>query len=427
MLKQDFHLLTAMSGDLVHNMFHQQDGEEFAHQTKYIFAGKRYNVKFNLHKLQNSNATNIPNSGVSILLLTPELCDFIRFGRHPDLNVLFHNPDFSIAIIFCVGMTKTEIVTLLSSRITDFKKWTILEFQTESGLTPIIIDIMDVIEKLENKCKSDPILQNFRVWTGDGVKPRQQVILIFTKPVDDGLEVKVIQEWDGLKTTAKRLNPMTYIFSIGDVEPGDISIEVFVNETSYGRAILHVHHLKPKMEQITEFLQSVINPIELLGQCLHIVPATRENLDRMLVDLLSKNTSSVSHITENFNWEKYGDSKSRLELPTLLHFGAKYGLRLFCLELLKLPGGKHALKIKNKYGFQPHQIAQKEGFDRLELILWRNEKVQDNIHRSETLRDRGQGTNFLGISMKEKRSPSSIGQLHPPLSRTTEVTKFGGT
>ncbi|KAL3875908.1 hypothetical protein ACJMK2_033813 [Sinanodonta woodiana] len=417
-----------MSGDFVHSIFCQQDGNEFAHRIKDIFAGRRYNVEFNIHRLESANATNIFNTGLSILLLTPAMCDFIRSGRHQDLNVLFHYPEFSIAIIFCVEMTKADIATLLSSRIMDFDKWTMLEFRTESGLTPVNIDIMGLIEKLENHS-----LQKFQVWTPDGVKPHQQVILIFTVPVDDDLQVNVIQKWDGLKVMAERLNPMTYIFPIGAVEPGYRHIEVFVNEISYGRAVLHVLHIEPKIEQMAVFLDGVINPIEHLCQCLHIVHATRENLDRKLVDLLSKNTSSVSHITEEFNWESYGDSKSNLELPTLLHFGAKYGLRLFCLELLKLPGGKHALKIKNKFGFLPHQIAQKEGFEHLELILWRNQNVDiyvklkppsgikghDNIRRSETLPIRGHGTQFLTMSMRETR-PTSISAQHPsPLSRST--------
>ncbi|KAK3596186.1 hypothetical protein CHS0354_024949 [Potamilus streckersoni] len=423
-----------MSGDLVHNIFYQYDGEEFAHRLK-DFCARRYNLIFNLYKLLDANAANIPISGVSILLLTPALCDFIRSGRHSDLNVLFPNPDFSIAILFHVAKTKDEIVSFLSSRIRNIPRWTILEFGTDNSLSPIVIDIMDVIEKLEKKCKSDLILQKFRVWTREGVKPHEHVIIIFTEPVDDDAQIKVIQEWNGLNATAERLNPMTYSFSLGDVEPGYKNIEVLVNDTTYGTAVLHVLHREPKMEQVFKFLNTAINPVELLCQCLHVVSTTRENLDQKLVDLLSKNTCSVSNIFEEFDWDKYGDLKSNLELPTLLHFGAKYGFRLFCLKLMKLPGGKHALKMKNKDGLLPRQIAQKEGFDHLQMLLQNHGKddlydmPKPNyeskafdpaiIQKSQTLPARGKETDALGNLMSEKRSPLIMKQPHSTLSKTT--------
>ncbi|KAL3875371.1 hypothetical protein ACJMK2_033324 [Sinanodonta woodiana] len=424
-----------MSGDHVHCIFYQFDGEEFALRLKDYCAGRRYNVIFNMHKLRNDNSIAIPNSGVSILLITPAMCESIRSGKHPDLNVIFSNPDFSIAILFHVEKSKDEIASFLSSRIRNISRWTMLESRTDSSLSPTVIDIMDVVEKLEETCKSDPILQKFQVWAREGVKPHQQIIVIFQEPVDDDAQVKVIQDWNGVSTTAERLNPLTFSFHLGDAEPGDKKIEVFVNGTSYGIAVLHVMRLEPKMEQVFKFLNNVINPIELLCQCLHVVSNNRDNLDKKLVDLLSKSTNSVSNIFEEFDWEKYGDIKSNLALPTLLHFGAKYGFRQFCLELLKIPGGKQALKIENKDGLLPVQIAQKEGFEHLQLDLYRNAKANmydmpsrtvgfkangpTDVSKSKTLPARGQRTIPLSISMSEIRSPLIPKQTISTPSKTT--------
>ena len=51
------------------------------------------------------------------------------------------------------------------------------------------------------------------------------------------------------------------------------------------------------------------------------------------------------------------DIHKQSELPTLLHFAAKYGLEQLCITLLTFPGGRHALKIKNNNGKTPYKLA----------------------------------------------------------------------
>ncbi|KAK3596189.1 hypothetical protein CHS0354_024952 [Potamilus streckersoni] len=359
-----------MSEDVVHSIFHQFDGEHCAQLIKDFFSRRRYNVQFNLHKLQIVNAAVVSNTGVSILLLTPKSYDFIQSQKKFDLNAIFPNPEFSVVLLYQVENTKAEITRLLSSRIRNFHKWTILEYQVGSSLYALGIDIMEIVERSEGWTPAPP-LQKFWVWMREGVKSHKQLLLMFTNPVNDDSNIKVIQGWDGLKVMAERLNPVTYSFTIGDVEPGERMIEVYVNDISFGKAVLHV---EPQIQELSHLLHSVMNPVELLCQCLRIVPSTRENLDRGLRDLLFNHTSLVSHIFDKLNWERFGDSDSIYELPTLLHFGAKYGLKLFCVKLLSLPGGKHALKIKNKDGLLPEQIARKEGFDDMVTVLQNSKK-----------------------------------------------------
>lgn len=58
----------------------------------------------------------------------------------------------------------------------------------------------------------------------------------------------------------------------------------------------------------------------------------------------------------------FSDQQIDKEFPTMLHFGAKYGLSCFCKVLSKVPGFQIARTIRNKYDQTPSQLAQKMKF-----------------------------------------------------------------
>ena len=51
-----------------------------------------------------------------------------------------------------------------------------------------------------------------------------------------------------------------------------------------------------------------------------------------------------------------------MELPTLLHFAAKYGLKKLTTILLQCPGALQAYSVMNKHGDYPNTLAEKSGF-----------------------------------------------------------------
>lgn len=57
------------------------------------------------------------------------------------------------------------------------------------------------------------------------------------------------------------------------------------------------------------------------------------------------------------------------ELPTLLHFAAKYGLKNLTALLLTCPGALQAYSVANKYGHYPNNIAEKQGFKDLRQFI----------------------------------------------------------
>ncbi|KAL3875372.1 hypothetical protein ACJMK2_033325 [Sinanodonta woodiana] len=359
-----------MSGEFCHCIFYQFDGESCAQSIKSFFSGRRYNVQFSLHKLENAKVGNVSNPGVFILLLTPDSYGLIKSQKHLDLNAIFPSPESSVLLLFSVDKTMTEITTLLSSRIRDFSKWTILEYSTMSSLG---IQVMGLVEQLEENSRRVSLQQQVQVWPREGIKSGEQVLLIFTEPVDIDATVSFIQEWDSRTGIAERLNDMTFCFTVEAVEPGEKTVDVLKNDTSFGRVVLHV--LEPRMPAIGNLLHNLINPVEFICQCLHITPSTRKELDKGFQELLSKKNTIDSNIFETLYSERLKDSHSNYELPTLLHFCAKHGFELFCMKLLRLPGSKEAMKMKNKDGLLPYQIAQNEGFDHLASVLQNSDNV----------------------------------------------------
>ena len=72
----------------------------------------------------------------------------------------------------------------------------------------------------------------------------------------------------------------------------------------------------------------------------------------------------------NFNIIFYfPDETSKKDLPTLLHFAARYNLKDFAATLLESPGARLAYGIENFEGHMPGQIAHKYGHNDLEEYL----------------------------------------------------------
>lgn len=58
-----------------------------------------------------------------------------------------------------------------------------------------------------------------------------------------------------------------------------------------------------------------------------------------------------------------------VELPTLLHFSAKYGLKKLTSTLLQCPGALQAYSIANKNGDYPNTLAERNGFPDLRQFI----------------------------------------------------------
>ena len=63
------------------------------------------------------------------------------------------------------------------------------------------------------------------------------------------------------------------------------------------------------------------------------------------------------------------DITKRSEVPTVLHFAAKYGLKTLCSILLGYPGAYQAMQTQNCDGDTPSSLAEKNGDESLKSFL----------------------------------------------------------
>ncbi|ETE67717.1 Phosphoinositide 3-kinase adapter protein 1, partial [Ophiophagus hannah] len=129
------------------------------------------------------------------------------------------------------------------------------------------------------------------------------------------------------------------------------------------------------MEEISNLLSTAANPVEFMCQAFKIVPYSTEALDKILTESLKKNLPAsglhllgINQLEEENITSEY-DGQRDEELPTLLHFAAKYGLKNLTALLLTCPGALQAYSVANKYGHYPNNIAEKHGFKDLRQFI----------------------------------------------------------
>ncbi|XP_023697806.1 phosphoinositide 3-kinase adapter protein 1 [Paramormyrops kingsleyae] len=161
------------------------------------------------------------------------------------------------------------------------------------------------------------------------------------------------------------------------------------------------------MEEVNRYLESVTNPLEFFSQAFNITSSCRESLDKVLADLLkSKMPTSGFEIfginqLEEENMSAYQRNE---ELPTLLHFAAKYGLKNLMTLLLQCPGALQAYSVGNRRGDYPNNIAEKNGFLDLRQFM---DKYVENA---------GTDKSHLKESITEEESED----VYEPMSKTTQ-------
>ncbi|XP_075467122.1 phosphoinositide 3-kinase adapter protein 1 isoform X2 [Ascaphus truei] len=126
------------------------------------------------------------------------------------------------------------------------------------------------------------------------------------------------------------------------------------------------------MEEISNLLESATNPVEFMCQAFKIVPYNIETLDKLLTESLKNNIpASGLHLfgINQIEEENLSANQRDEELPTLLHFSAKYGLKNLTALLLTCPGALQAYSVSNKHGHFPNNIAEIHGYKDLRQFI----------------------------------------------------------
>ncbi|XP_016390226.1 phosphoinositide 3-kinase adapter protein 1-like isoform X1 [Sinocyclocheilus rhinocerous] len=195
-------------------------------------------------------------------------------------------------------------------------------------------------------------------------------IITVKKIVDEGrLEVEFHSQY----STPQRM-PGTlvneYIVTVQspDMPAGKVSLTLYQNESVVCSTTVTYY---TEMEDICRCLKKAMDPMQFMCQAFDITSKVPESLDNLLADSLEERMPlnglqvfGISQIADNTP----ADHRN-VELPTLLHFSAKYGLKKLTSLLMQCPGAMQAYSVMNKDGDYPNKLAEKSGFSDLRQFM----------------------------------------------------------
>ncbi|KAH0504578.1 Phosphoinositide 3-kinase adapter protein 1 [Microtus ochrogaster] len=164
-------------------------------------------------------------------------------------------------------------------------------------------------------------------------------------------------------------NEYTVSVKAPDLSSGNVCLKVYSGDLVVCETTISYY---TDMEEIGNLLSSAANPVEFMCQAFKIVPYNTETLDKLLTESLKNNIpASGLHLfgINQLEEEDMMTNQRDEELPTLLHFAAKYGLKNLTALLLTCPGALQAYSVANRHGHYPNTIAEKHGFRDLRQFI----------------------------------------------------------
>uniref|UniRef100_A0A5F7Z9V9 Phosphoinositide 3-kinase adapter protein 1 n=1 Tax=Macaca mulatta TaxID=9544 RepID=A0A5F7Z9V9_MACMU len=172
-----------------------------------------------------------------------------------------------------------------------------------------------------------------------------------------------------VRMEAKLENEYTVSVKAPNLSSGNVSLKIYSGDLVVCETVISYY---TDMEEIGNLLSNAANPVEFMCQAFKIVPYNTETLDKLLTESLKNNIpASGLHLfgINQLEEEDMMTNQRDEELPTLLHFAAKYGLKNLTALLLTCPGALQAYSVANKHGHYPNTMAEKHGFRDLRQFI----------------------------------------------------------
>ncbi|XP_054654734.1 phosphoinositide 3-kinase adapter protein 1 isoform X2 [Dunckerocampus dactyliophorus] len=213
----------------------------------------------------------------------------------------------------------------------------------------------------------------------------ESVFIILTHKMDDLTAPEV--EFTAENNAAKRVpgivvNEYTIRVHAPEMPAGVVSLTLCTNQSCISLNSITYY---TNMGQVSRCLENAADPLNFLCQAFNVTSNSMESLDNILTGSLKSNMPApglemfgIRQIEEH-NMAAY---KRDEELPTLLHFAAKYGLKKLTRFLLQIPGALQAYSVMNKNGDYPNTLAEKSGFSELRQFI--DEFVTAEMLKSHT-------------------------------------------
>ncbi|CAL8299696.1 unnamed protein product [Merluccius merluccius] len=164
-------------------------------------------------------------------------------------------------------------------------------------------------------------------------------------------------------------NEYTISVTAPDMPAGLVSLTLFSDHSSVSLTPVMYY---TSMDEVSRNLENAISPIEFICQAFNITFNKTESLDNMLTDFLKSRMPvgglqvfGIQQIETN-NMSAYQRNE---DLPTLLHFAARHGLKNLTTALLHCPGALQAYSVMNKQGDYPNTLAERSGFTDLRQFM----------------------------------------------------------
>lgn len=210
-------------------------------------------------------------------------------------------------------------------------------------------------------------VQPERILCGSGVTI---FVMLVQKCVDeDSVEVQFhSQQSTPLHLPGTLVNQCIVTVQSPDMPAGEVSLTVYKNQSVLCSTTVTYY---TEMEEISRYVKKAADPMQFMCQAFGITSKLPESLDNLLVNCLEERMPvnglqvfGISQIAENT-----AANHRDVELPTLLHFSAKYGLKKLTSLLMRCPGAMQAYSVMNKDGDYPNKLAEKSGFSDLRQFM----------------------------------------------------------
>ncbi|NXK58545.1 BCAP protein, partial [Sylvietta virens] len=246
----------------------------------------------------------------------------------------------------------------------------VTDTETEDEKNPVDSHRLAMSEEHESSESTGdhPVVQPQRIQCGV-----QTTVYIIMKCKLDG-EMKTEVEFSpenasSVRVLAEMENEYTISVKAPNLTSGTVPLQIYSGDLMVGQTSVTYH---TDMEEISNLLANAANPVQFMCQAFKIVPYSIEALDKLLTESLKKNIpASGLHLfgINQLEEEDMTANQRDEELPTLLHFSARYGLKNLTALLLTCPGALQAYSVANKYGHYPNTIAEKHGFKDLRQFI----------------------------------------------------------
>uniref|UniRef100_A0A3P9Q5G3 DBB domain-containing protein n=1 Tax=Poecilia reticulata TaxID=8081 RepID=A0A3P9Q5G3_POERE len=245
-----------------------------------------------------------------------------------------------------------------------------LQISCEQDAPEYVCNVMDIIQKGTIQKNQSPLLQfeqrdeQMQASGDDGVTSR---VVIVPSRVPCGVSEDTSPERRTF--IQKRVKPVCWSERIlSDFPAGNVSVTVYSGGKTLTSSKLQYY---TRIEELTHLLSSVADPVEFMCQALQACSVEKldQKLSSMLLALMPTGGFQGLQVE---NSQERGTAPLKVhhgDVPSLLHFAARYGFRSISGLLLQCPGAERALRTANRHGQTPAEIAKSHGHKELHVIL----------------------------------------------------------